>query len=202
MIESLSNHPERYQLKLFEYSPLITEEEIRIADYSLKLDDFSKDHVPTAIKKWEYPLPVSRDNYIPYTVAVFGFSKGSPAIHAMYMHLIKERTGFDGFASNKAFMAAGGWNTLSPEEQAYFEEAFTSVARHGAGRRYEAPGNKYRNVGEELLDNLPTNPTFGLTYRVLGKEQPINFQQSDKDIFSFLKRKRKEEAMYRALQID
>jgi hypothetical protein len=100
MIESLSNHPERYQLKLFEYSPLITEEEIRIADYSLKLDDFSKDHVPTAIKKWEYPLPVSRDNYIPYTVAVFGFSKGSPAIHAMYMHLIKERTGFDGFASS------------------------------------------------------------------------------------------------------
>ncbi len=202
MTESRDQILDGHQLRLFDYTPLISSEEIPTANYSLRIGDFSDENKPKIMQPWEYPQPVSRDNFIPYTVAVFGFSKGSPTIHAMYMQLIRERTGFDGFTSNSAFKSAGGWNALSTEEQTYFKEAFKSVFRHGAERRYEPPGNRFKSVGEELLYNLPVNPSSGLNHTIFGREVPINYHQDDADIFAFLRQKRREDAAYRALQID
>ena len=166
--------------------------------YTLTDEDFAGE-LPK-MTEWEYPQKVLRSNFVPYTVKVFGFSQGMPLIHRMYMNLIQRRTGFDGYCANSAFAKAGGWDVLSEEEHAYFEQAFESVFRHGSVNRYEQ-GSRYKNVGEELLDNLPYKRMQGVVNNTR-YERPADYDAPDEQILAYLRELRRSEQYYRSLQID
>lgn len=193
---------QEHQAKLFDYTPLIPGDEVPTASYSLKLKDFLDENKPEKMELWKYPQSVTRNNFISYTVGVFGFSQGMPVIHRMYMNLIERRTGFDGYAANKAFEEAGGWEVLSDEERTYFEQAFASVFRHGANNRYGQRGSRYKSVGEELFDNLPKKRAASPVVSNTRLEWPANYGLPDEEILAYLREVRKSEQRNSSLRMD
>lgn len=175
--------------------------QLPLFDYSLTTADFTEEKKPQAVELWKFPQQITRPNFISYTVQSFGASRGCPEAQAMYMHLVKARTGFDGFVANRAFKTSGGWHCLTQQEQEYFQTMFVSVRRHQQ-KGLDCKKLGYRTLGGDLVDNLRYNYLFGSTRKTWGREIPIDYDQSNEEIFQLINKTIKDYYYYKSLQID
>jgi hypothetical protein len=90
--------------------------------------DFQKK--PRSIERWNFPEPITRENFINFLILTFAVSRGVRNAQGMFCKYTEVRTGSPVFDIFESLVSVGGWNRLTPEEQQTFLRAFHGRTKH------------------------------------------------------------------------
>lgn len=105
---------------------------------------------PTQLQEYQFPKPVTRNNFASTLARSFSISGGDSRRHILYLEFLKIQTGFNYESTLDNFIKNGGWNTFSQEEKQLFMKSFNSVKRH----RTTGAGKVWQNMHNDPITQL------------------------------------------------
>lgn len=96
--------------------------------YWLSKEDFQTK--PTELREYEFGDTVTRQNFNSLLIQSFRISRGRVPVQCGFFLWLKEKTGFDGLKTCKAFEDAGAWEVLTEEEREVFQAQFIEIRGH------------------------------------------------------------------------
>ena len=119
--------------------------------YALTKSDFSQERAPQTVAPWNFPEPVTRENFLAFVIKSYAVSRGAPKAQAFYIHFVGDRIGLDTRQTMKAFGDAGGWLALTSSERSFFLETWHAVSAHG--EEY-GPGFDVKDIDDEIKSDI------------------------------------------------
>lgn len=92
--------------------------------------DFLPENAPDEPEEYHFPTLPTRDSFGSFLEDGFAKSRGKGLGHRRYLFIVRAVSGFQWRKSLTAFLATGGWNTLSSVEQDHFRDKFHRVEDH------------------------------------------------------------------------
>lgn len=145
--------------------------------------------------KTDYDLsePIDRNNLCAMIVDSYNRSLGNQEAHRAYFDYLEVNRGFDFPEFMKAFMEAGGCNSLSPQEREFIVTRFKGIKAHKKTQSYNEQSDQENIIlkaVDDQLDQLLGHDYFGERERWFSKGEL--FGMTSEEFLNALKEKRRQ----------